>query len=105
MGLCARGGGWGRVQKEGLCEGEDGEAREAFPLAVEGQRRENGFERIIRAGKRGWERRRGVRGGGFTRPGSYCTRLKCTWTHRSRAATALLPEGACRSPLGLSLPN
>lgn len=68
-------GGWGRVQKEGLCEGEDGEAREAFPLAVEGQRRENGFERIIRAGKRGWERRRGVRGGGFTRPGSYCTDL------------------------------
>ena len=67
--------GGGRVQKEGLCEGEDGEAREAFPLAVEGQRRENGFERIIKAGKRGWELRRGVWGGGFTRPGSYCTDL------------------------------
>lgn len=96
-----------------------------FPPARETQPRGSGAERIIKAGKRGWERRGGAWGGGFTRPGSCYTGLgaraspcipptphppsRCTWTQRpcappgARAATTVRSEGACRSPGGSSL--
>lgn len=61
--VCARAG------RRGDSESTSPPARETQPGGG------NGAERIIKAGKRGWERRGVVWGGGFTRPGSYYTGL------------------------------
>lgn len=67
-----------------------------FPPAKETQPRGNGAERIIKAGKRSWERRGGAWGGGFTRPGSDYTALGAS----SPAPSPTLP----RSGFGLTRP-
>lgn len=65
----------GPCEREGLCAGGTGWRQSLFPPARETQRRGSGAERIIKAGKRGWERRGGAWGGGLTRPGSCYTGL------------------------------
>lgn len=79
----------------GPCEQEGGSERRVcarvrmgrrgrlFPPAKETQPRGNGAERIIKAGKRSWERRGGSWGGGFTRPGSYYTALGASFPRAS----------------------
>lgn len=71
-----------------------------FPPARETQPRGSGAERIIKAGKRGWERRGGAWGGGFTRPGSCYTGLG------ARASPCIPPPPPTRPQgvLGLSGP-
>lgn len=70
MGPCEREGG---SERRVCVRARTGRRGRLFPPAKETQPRGNGAERIIKAGKRSWERRGGAWGGGFTRPGSYYT--------------------------------
>lgn len=72
IGPCELGGG---SERRVCVRARTGRRGRLFPPAKEMQPRGNGAERIIKAGKRRWERRGGAWGGGFTRPGSDYTAL------------------------------
>lgn len=122
IGPCELGGG---SERRVCVRARTGRRGRLFPPAKETQPRGNGAERIIKAGKRRWERRGGAWGGGFTRPGSDYTALGAsfprsiphtpalkTWTYPPRpppgrascSARAALPGGAWRSPAPAQLP-